>query len=132
MVTMAGMLVLAAFMLTVAAVVVSVRRRRQVPAPGDLENQNAGRLDAATDASQIFAAAVAASQEVRRARLAREAKIRGTLTRVAFGLSGLIVIFALAARFLAGDREAATVCAVLAAISLGFTSTAYLSAKHPK
>jgi hypothetical protein len=39
---------------------------------------------------------------------------------------------ALAARFLLGDREAATVCAVIAAISLSFTTMAFFSAKHER
>lgn len=80
--------------------------------------------------TQTFEAVVAASKVSRRARLARQQRIRRFLTPVAFGLSGLPVIFALAALFLAGDREAAIVCAMISTISLSLTATAYLSAKH--
>jgi hypothetical protein len=131
-VTIAGSLVLVAFVLTVIAIIVSVTRRRQVAALEDQEIQSAEQLDAETDPSKKLAAAMAASQEARRARLSRKARIRGILTPVEFGLSGLIVMFALAALFLAGDREAATVCALMAAISFGFTTTACLSARHAR
>jgi hypothetical protein len=126
------LLVLAAFVLSVIAVIVIVwiTRRRQVSVLEKEGIQTAMQLDVAKDGPQAFEAAVAASQEARRARLSREDRIRRILTPVTFGLSGLIVIFALAAFFLAGDREAATVCAMLAAFSFSFNTIAYLSAKH--
>jgi len=95
-----------------------------------VRNQSAVQLDTAMDGPQTFEAAVAASRVSRRARLVRRERIRRFLTPVAFGLSGLPVIFALAALFLAGDREAAIVCAMISTISLSFTTTAYVFAKH--
>jgi heme exporter protein D len=130
------LLVLAAFVLSVIAVIiaviVSVTRRRQVSVLEKEGIQTAMQLDVAKDGPQAFEAAVAASQKAHRARLSRKERIRRILTPIAFGLSGLIVIFALAAFFLAGDREAATVCAMMAAFSFSFTTIAYLSAKHAR
>jgi hypothetical protein len=129
-VTTAGLLFLAAFVLSVIVVIVSIMRRRHASVVKKQGIQSAVQLNAATDGPQTFEAAVAASLEARRARLSREERIRRIMTPVAFGLSGLIVIFALAALFLAGDREAARVCAIVAAISFSCTTMAYLSAKH--
>jgi hypothetical protein len=130
--TSAGLLVLAAFALSVIVVIVSITRRRQASVVDKQGIQSAVQLNAAMDVPQAFEGAVAASQEARRARLSREERIRTIITPVAFGLSGLQIIFALAALFLASDREAATVCAMMAAISFCCTTTAYLSAKHAR
>ncbi len=119
-------LAVAAFVLGVVAILLAFTWRWQAL----VRNQGALQLDSAMDGPQTFEAAVAASKESRRARLARQERIRRILTPVAFGLSGLPVIFALAALFLAGDREAAIVCAMISTISLSFTTTAYVSAKH--
>jgi hypothetical protein len=124
-VTTAG-LVVAAFVLGLVAMLLAFTWRWQAL----VRNQSAVQSDTAMDGPQTFDAAVAASKETRRASLARRERIRRILTPVAFGLSGLPVIFALAALFLAGDREAAIVCAMISTLSLSFTTTAYVSAKH--
>jgi hypothetical protein len=131
-VTTARLLALAAFGLSLIAMIVSVTLRRRVAVLEEGEIRRTGPIDATMDGPQIFAAAVAASQKARRARLSRQERIRGILGPVAFGLSGLIAMFALAALFLADDRKAATVCAWMATLSFGFTITAYLSAKRAR
>lgn len=132
MVATAGLFVLGAFVLSVIAVIASLTRRRKVSMLEKQGIQSAVPPDAPMDGPQTFEAAVAASREARRARLSREVRIRKILAPIAFGLSGLIVILALAARFLADDREAAAVCAMMAAISLGSTTMAFFSAKHAR
>ncbi len=132
MVVTAGFLTLAAFLLSVIAIIVSAALRRQLASPEDEGIQNTERRDAAADVPQIFATALAASQMARSAKLSRRARTQAILTPVLFALCGFILIFALAAFFLAGDRKAATVCTLMATISLGFTTTTYLSAKHAR
>ena len=132
MVATAGLLVLVAFVLSVIAVIASVTQRRQVSMLEKQGIQSAVQPDAAVDGPQAFESAVAASREARRARLSRAVRIRKILTPIAFGLSGVIVVLALAARFLAGDREAAAVCAMIAAVSLSFTTMAFVSAEHAR
>lgn len=127
---MVELLFVTAFVLTVIAVIVLFTWRWQAMVLANPINQSAVQLDAAMDGSQAFEAAIAASQEARRARISRTERNRKVLIPVAFGLSGLTGVCALAALFLAGDREAATVCAVDAVILLFLTAAAYLSAKH--
>jgi hypothetical protein len=129
-VTTAGLLVVAAFVLGVIAIILSFAWRWQTLLPRNLRKQNAVQPDTAMNGLQTFEAAVEASNEARRARLARQERVRKILTPVAFGLSGLPVIFALAALFWAGDREAAIVCVMTATISLGYTTVAHVFAKH--
>jgi hypothetical protein len=45
-------------------------------------------------------------------------------SRVAFALSGCIALFALAALFLAGDREAATILAMMTCVAFAVSSSA--------
>ena len=123
--------VVAAFVLGVIAIILAFTLQWWALAPG---NETAVPLDAyaSMNSLQAFEASVAISKEARRVRLARQERVRKLLTPVAFGLSGSPVIFALAALFLAGDREAAIVCAMTATIGLGFTTVAYFSARHAR
>jgi multidrug efflux pump subunit AcrA (membrane-fusion protein) len=73
------------------------------------------------DTPQALDAAIAAARQARRERLLRRARNQRVLTRVALGLSGCIVIGALVAFFLARDREAATILAMLACMFVTFT-----------
>ena len=123
------LLVVAAFLLSVIAIVVSFTWRWRALVPGNLGNQHVVRPDAEMNGPQAFEAAEAASKEARRARLARQERLRKVLTPVAFGLSGLPLIFALVALVFAGDHEAAMVCAMMGTIGLGFTAASYYSAK---
>jgi hypothetical protein len=70
------------------------------------------------DMPQALDAANAAAREARREKLLRTARNQRIRTRVALGLSGCIAIGALAALFLAGDREAATLIAIMACITV--------------
>lgn len=132
MATTAGLLILAAFVLSIIVVMASVIRRRQATVVEKRGAQSADQLNATMDVTQTFEAAVAASQEARRARLSREERIRGKTIPIAFGLSGVVAILALAAVFLTDDREAAIVCAMMAVISLSFTTVTFLSAKRAR
>jgi UMF1 family MFS transporter len=76
--------------------------------------QSAEQLNAARGATQTFEAAVAASQEARRASLSRQERIRGIIIPIAFGSSGVIAILALTAVFLTHGREAAVAYTMLA------------------
>jgi len=116
-------------MLSIIAVILAVLQRRQIRMPAQREIRSAVPRDAAMAGLEAFEAAAAASRAARHARLARAERIRGILTPVVFCLCGSMVLFALAA-FVAGDREAATVCAMLAAITCSFTTMAYLSARR--
>jgi len=129
MATTAGLLVLAAFVLCVTVVMVSVMRRRQALIVEQQGAQSAAQPNATMDVTQTFEATVAASQDARRARLLRRQRIRRITILVAFGLSGVIAMLALAAVFLTTDREAAIVCAMMAVISFSFTTMAFLTAK---
>ena len=128
----AGLLVLGAFVLSVIVVMVSVMRRRQALIVEQHGARSAVQPNATMDVTQTFEATVAASQDARRARLLRRQRIRRITILVAFGLSGAIAILALTAVFLTGDREAAIVCVMMAAISISFTIMAFLSAKRTR
>jgi hypothetical protein len=73
------------------------------------------------DTPQAFDAAIAAHQHARRDKLVRAVRNQKIRTRVAFGLSGCVALFALAAFFIAGDIEATAIIAVIACVSFGFT-----------
>jgi hypothetical protein len=130
-VTTAGLLVVAAFVPAVVAIILSFTWQWWALAPGNLRNQSPLQPDAALKGSQMFEAALAASEEAGRVRLARQERVRKILTPVAFGLSGLPLIFAPAA-LLVGDREAAIVCAMTGTIGLGFTTATYFSARRAR
>jgi hypothetical protein len=132
MTTTAALLVLAAFILSAIAVTVSVLRRHEASIVEKQGAQSADQPNATMDVMQTFEAAVAASQAARRARLSRRERIRRIGIFVAFGLSGVVVILALAAVFLIGDRKAAVMCAMMAAISLNYTTMAFLSTKRAR
>jgi len=127
-----GLLVVAAFVLCVIAIILSFTLRWHALVRKNMRNQGAVQLDAAMDGPQIFQAAVASARESRRARLARQGRIRKILTPVAFSLSGSPVILALVALYSAGDREAAIVCIIMATVGLGSNSVAYFSAKYER
>jgi hypothetical protein len=126
------LLLVAAFVLGAVAIILSFTLQWWALAPGTLQDQNALLPNAAMNGPNTFEAAVAASKEARRVRLARQERVRKILTPVAFGLAGLPFIFALAALFLAGDREAAIVCAMTATIGLGSTTGAYFSGRRAR
>jgi VIT1/CCC1 family predicted Fe2+/Mn2+ transporter len=131
--TAAALLVLLAFVVVcLIASIVSFKRRQHVLAVDEQRIYSAAQLIGELHGLQTFDAAVAASQQARCARLLREERNGKILTSVAFGLSVLIAILALAALFLAGDHNTATVCAMMAAISLTFTTVAYLSSKYAR
>jgi hypothetical protein len=130
--TNAGLLIVAAFVLGVVAIILSFTLRWQALVRKNSRHQSAVHLDAEMDGLQIFEAAAVASKESRRARVARQERIRKILIPVAFGLSGAPAIFALAALFLAGDSEAAIVCAMTATVGLGASAAAYFFAKHER
>jgi hypothetical protein len=69
---------------------------------------------------------IAASLQSRREKLLRAALSQRIRTRVAFGLSGCVAFFALAA-FLAGDPKAAALCALMASVTFGFTCIAAMA-----
>jgi hypothetical protein len=73
------------------------------------------------DMPQALDAAIAAGREARREKLLRTARNQRIRTRMALGLSGCIAVGALAAFFLAGDREAAALIAVMACITVNVT-----------
>jgi hypothetical protein len=72
------------------------------------------------DSPQDFDAALAASLHSRRERLVRAVRNQRIRTRIALGLSGCIVLFALAA-YLIGDYAAARFCAMTACIVFAFS-----------
>ncbi len=127
-----GSLVVAAFMLCVTAIVVSFALRWQALIRKNMRIPAVAHVETRMDGSALFEAAVAAAEAHRRARLARQERIRRILTPIAFGLSGSPVILALVALYLAADREAAIVCIMIATVGLGSTSMAYLSARHAR
>jgi uncharacterized membrane protein YadS len=84
------------------------------------------------DTPHALDAAIAARLQLRRERLLRAERNRRILTPVAFGLSGCTAILALAAFFLARDREAARSCAAIACVSLSITTFAYFAAQSAR
>jgi len=125
------LLTIAAFVLGVIAIIIAFTWHWWALAPG-LRSQGAAQPDAVMNVPREFAAAEAASKEARRATVARQERVRKVLVPVAFGLAGSTVIIALAAFFWAGDREATTVCAMIACIALGSTTASYSSARRAR
>jgi len=76
------------------------------------------------DTPQALDAAIAANRHARCEKLVRAVRNQGTRTRVAFALAACIALFALAAFFLAGDREAATILGMMACVTFGVTYSA--------
>jgi hypothetical protein len=76
------------------------------------------------DTPQALDAAIAASRHARREKLVRAVRNQRIRTRVAFGLSGCIALFALVAFFFAGDHEAAAIIAMMACVTFGVTYAA--------
>ncbi len=76
------------------------------------------------DTSQALDAAIAASRQARREKLVRAVRNQRSRTRVAFGLSGCVAIFALVAFLFAGDHEAAAIIAMIACVTFGVTYSA--------
>jgi hypothetical protein len=81
-----------------------------------------------TNTPQELDAALAVSLQARREKLLRRARIQRIRTYIAFGLSGCIAVFALAA-YLIGDYAAARFCAMTACVTLAFTYFAGISAR---
>src|SRR5665213_3137641 len=73
------------------------------------------------DTPQALDAAIAAGRQARRAKLLRATHNQRIRTRVALGLSGCIAIGALTAFFLADDRVAAALIAMMACITISIT-----------
>jgi hypothetical protein len=73
-----------------------------------------------TDIPDALDAAIAASLQARREKLARRARNQRIRMRVALGLSGCIALFSLAA-YLIGDYAAARFCAMAACVVFTFT-----------
>lgn len=67
---------------------------------------------------EAFEAAIEASLQVRRERLLRAVRNRGMRTGIALGLAASMVVLAFTA-FVAGDREAATLIALMAFLTAG-------------
>ncbi len=131
MATIAGLLVLAAFVLATIVILVSVTQRRRSMAEVQ-ETQHAMQLAAPVDVIRAFETLQATRESARRTRLAREQRIRSVATPAMFCLSGLSVVCALAAWLFAGDAEAAIICAMMAATTVGYSTMAYLSAKRAR
>lgn len=85
-----------------------------------------------TDTPQALDAVIAGRLQLRREKLLRAERNRRILTPVCFGLSGCIVILALAAFFLAHDREAARSCAAIACVTLSMTTFTYFAAESAR
>jgi hypothetical protein len=76
------------------------------------------------DTPQALDAAIAASRHARREKLVRAVRNQRIRTRVAFGLSVGVPIFALVAFFFAGDYEAAVILALMSCMTFGVTYSA--------
>jgi predicted lysophospholipase L1 biosynthesis ABC-type transport system permease subunit len=76
------------------------------------------------DTPQALDAAIAASRHARRDKLVRAVRNQRFRTRVAFGLSVCVALFALVAFFFAGDHEAAAIIAMMACVTFGVTYSA--------
>jgi membrane protease YdiL (CAAX protease family) len=75
---------------------------------------------ASEDTSDILDALIAASLKSRVEKLVRAARRQRILSRVALAGAALVVL-GVPAALLAGDRRAATIIAVIACVTLGFT-----------
>jgi hypothetical protein len=84
------------------------------------------------NAPQALDVAIAARLQLSCEKLLRAERNRRILTRVAFGLSGCIAILALAAVFVAHDREAVRIGATIACVTLSMTTFAYFAAKSAR
>lgn len=82
------------------------------------------------DAPQVLEAEIATLLRRRREKLLRAEQRRRILTAITFGLSGCIVILALAAFFVAHDREAARIGAAMACVALSMTTFAHFAAQY--
>ena len=81
--------------------------------------------DSLIDTPEALDAAIESARQTRRRRLLRAARNQRVRARVALGFAVCTSLFALAA-FVYGDREAATVIALLACLTFGST---YVAAK---
>ena len=80
------------------------------------------------DTPQDLDTALAASVQARREKLVRRVRNQRIRTRIAFGLSGCVALFALTA-YLIGDYAAARFCAMTACVTLAFTIIAGAAAR---
>ena len=76
------------------------------------------------DTPQALDAAIATSRNARREKLVRAVQNQKIRTRVAYGLSTAVAIFALIAFFFAGDHEAGVILALMACLSCSWTYAA--------
>ena len=76
------------------------------------------------DTRQALAAAIAANQRVQREKLVRSVRNQGIRARVALALTGCIALFALTAFYIAHDREAAEILAIITCVTFGVTLSA--------
>jgi hypothetical protein len=83
------------------------------------------------DTPELLDAALAVSLQTRREKLVRAVRNQRILMRVAFGLSGCIAIFALAA-YLIGDYAAARGCAKAACVTFALTYFAGMAARKKR
>jgi hypothetical protein len=79
--------------------------------------------DSLIDTPDALDAAIESARQTRRRRLLRATRNQKIRTRVALGFAACTSLFALAA-FVYGDREAATVIALLACLTFGSTYVA--------
>ena len=76
------------------------------------------------DTPQALDAAIAAHRQARREKLLRSVRNQGIRTRVALALTGCMALLALAACFIAHDREAAATLAIITCVTFGVTYAA--------
>jgi len=81
--------------------------------------------DPLIDTPQALDAAIAASLEVRRDRLARKLRTQTLRVGVVFGMTGCMALGALAALFVVHDSEVAAVIAMMTLMTFGFTYVAW-------
>jgi O-antigen/teichoic acid export membrane protein len=76
------------------------------------------------DTPQTLDAAIAAQRRARRVKLQRSIRSQRIRTRVSFAMTGCVALFALAAFFLAHDREAAVILTIITCVSFGVNYSA--------
>jgi hypothetical protein len=76
------------------------------------------------DPPEALDAAIAAGRHAQRERLVRAVRNQRIRSRVAFGLSGCVAIFALVAFLFAKDDEAAAILGIMACVTFGFSYVA--------
>lgn len=76
------------------------------------------------DTPQALDAAIEASRHARLKKIVRAVRNQRIRTRVAFGLSAAVAIFALLAFFVARDHEAGVIIALMACMSFSWTYAA--------